>query len=227
MAFYLSLEHRGRDVYPDLKRVAADRREPGYELVRFEMLRQLGYFVTESSEHFSEYVPWFIKRAQPELLDQFNIPLDEYIARCEDQIADWSGLQDEVLSGNPDAIDAYEAKRAHEMNGNWQRRLAKAFPNDDQAATQHSARYSIPAVGPSHRPLRRVRLIDHSQYGNRSSASDLRQSAEWRLDRQPPVRLLRRSPLLGRQERHPANNRRSVAARTWPRSCRPTSTSSG
>jgi alpha-galactosidase len=137
MAFYLTLEHQGRDVYPDLQQVAADRREPGYELVRFEMLRQLGYFVTESSEHFSEYVPWFIKRAQPELIEQFNIPLDEYIARCEDQISDWSVLQEEVLSGNPDAIDAYEAKRANEMNGNWQRRLAKAFPSDPEASAQH------------------------------------------------------------------------------------------
>jgi alpha-galactosidase/6-phospho-beta-glucosidase family protein len=43
----------------------------------------LGYFVTESSEHFSEYVPWFIKRDRPDLLEQFDIPLDEYIAaRC-------------------------------------------------------------------------------------------------------------------------------------------------
>jgi alpha-galactosidase len=53
------------------------------------MLTRLGYFVTESSEHFSEYVPWFIKRDRPDLIEQFNIPLDEYIRRCEAQIADW------------------------------------------------------------------------------------------------------------------------------------------
>ena len=55
--------------------------------VRYEMLRRLGYFVTESSEHFAEYVPWFIKRDRPELIDRFNIPLDEYPRRCVEQIA--------------------------------------------------------------------------------------------------------------------------------------------
>lgn len=50
------------------------------------MLTRLGYFVTESSEHFAEYVPWFIKRDRPDLVERFNIPLDEYIYRCEAQI---------------------------------------------------------------------------------------------------------------------------------------------
>jgi alpha-galactosidase len=53
------------------------------------MLERLGYFVTESSEHFAEYVPWFIKRDRPDLLEKFNIPLDEYLHRCELQIAGW------------------------------------------------------------------------------------------------------------------------------------------
>ena len=53
------------------------------EKARYEVLRLFGYFVTESSEHFSEYVPWFIRRERPELIKQFDIPLDEYPARCE------------------------------------------------------------------------------------------------------------------------------------------------
>ena len=57
--------------------------------VRYEMLKRLGFFVTESSEHFSEYTPWFIKRDRPDLIDEFNIPLDEYITRCEKQISEW------------------------------------------------------------------------------------------------------------------------------------------
>src|SRR5215211_2323905 len=65
MAFYLRLERNGEDLYPALKQLAAERREPAYERVRFEMLRRLGYFVTESSEHFSEYVPWFIHGDRP------------------------------------------------------------------------------------------------------------------------------------------------------------------
>jgi alpha-galactosidase len=62
------------------------------------MFARLGYFVTESSEHFSEYVPWFIKRDHPELIDRFNIPLDEYIRRCEVQIADWDAMRADLES---------------------------------------------------------------------------------------------------------------------------------
>jgi alpha-galactosidase len=57
------------------------------------MFKRLGYFVTESSEHFSEYVPWFIKRDRPDLLDKYNIPLDEYLGRCEAQIKAWEYAQ--------------------------------------------------------------------------------------------------------------------------------------
>ena len=53
------------------------------------MMRRLGYFVTESSEHFAEYVPWFIKRDRPDLVERFNVPLDEYPRRCVEQIAGW------------------------------------------------------------------------------------------------------------------------------------------
>ncbi|KAA3663388.1 MAG: alpha-glucosidase/alpha-galactosidase, partial [Chloroflexi bacterium] len=57
------------------------------------MLKRLGYFVTESSEQFSEYVPWFIKRNRPDLIDRFEIPIDEYILRCESQIKKWGELK--------------------------------------------------------------------------------------------------------------------------------------
>lgn len=53
------------------------------------MFECLGYFVTESSEHFAEYVPWFIKHDRPDLIERYNIPLDEYIFRCEAQFKAW------------------------------------------------------------------------------------------------------------------------------------------
>ena len=93
MAFYLRLEHQGKDAYPLLRAVIKDGRVPDADRVRYDVLTKLGYFVTESSEHFSEYVPWFIKRDRPELIERFNIPLDEYIRRCEDQIARWDGMR--------------------------------------------------------------------------------------------------------------------------------------
>ena len=84
LAFYLELTHRGRDVYPELK---AKRDYPEWNRVRYEVMRHFGYFCTESSEHLAEYVPWFIKSAKPELIEELNIPLDEYLRRCEEQLA--------------------------------------------------------------------------------------------------------------------------------------------
>ena len=66
---------------------------PEWNRVRYEVLRHFGYFCTESSEHLAEYVPWFIKQARPELVETFNVPLDEYPRRCELQIAEWEELR--------------------------------------------------------------------------------------------------------------------------------------
>ena len=93
MSFYLRFEKKQngikQDLYPRLKEIAEHGSMPKDNLVRYEMLKRLGFFVTESSEHFSEYTPWFIKRDRPDLIDKFNIPLDEYITRCEKQISEW------------------------------------------------------------------------------------------------------------------------------------------
>jgi alpha-galactosidase len=93
MAFYLKFERNGEDLYPLIYRVIAEDRVPLENRVRYDMLRRLGYFVTESSEHFAEYVPWYIKRDRPDLIDRYHIPLDEYPRRCEVQIGEWKYLQ--------------------------------------------------------------------------------------------------------------------------------------
>ncbi len=93
MAFYLRFERKGEDLYPRIRKVIEEDRVPDWNRVRYEMFNRLGYFVTESSEHFAEYTPWFIKRDRPDQLERFNIPLDEYITRCEAQIADWEKLR--------------------------------------------------------------------------------------------------------------------------------------
>ncbi len=100
MAFYLRFEQNGKDLYPELYNVIKAGRVPDWNRVRYEMLTRLGYFVTESSEHFAEYVPWFIKRDRPDLIERFNIPLDEYIRRCEVQIADWDAMRAEYEDPN-------------------------------------------------------------------------------------------------------------------------------
>jgi len=96
MAFYLRLEHKGVDLYPALQRIIDGGRVPDWNQVRYEMLRRTGYFVTESSEHFAEYVPYFIRRDRPELIERFNIPLDEYPRRCELQIAFWQHMRQQL-----------------------------------------------------------------------------------------------------------------------------------
>lgn len=96
MAFYLRFERDGQDLYPLLHQVIAEGRVPDWNRVRYDMLQRLGYFVTESSEHFAEYTPWFIKRGRPDLIERYNIPLDEYPRRCERQIADWAALRHEL-----------------------------------------------------------------------------------------------------------------------------------
>jgi alpha-galactosidase len=96
LAFYLQLRHGGRDLYPDLRRKDD---VPEWNRVRYEVLRHFGYFCTESSEHLAEYVPWFIKQARPDLVDRFNVPLDQYPRRCEAQIAEWEQLRFSLENG--------------------------------------------------------------------------------------------------------------------------------
>ncbi len=99
MAFYLRFERDGEDLYPQLRALADSGQIPEENRVRYEMLRRLGYFVTESSEHFAEYVPWFIKRDRPDLIERFNIPLDEYPRRCVAQIEDWEAERKRLEDG--------------------------------------------------------------------------------------------------------------------------------
>jgi alpha-galactosidase len=110
MAFYLKFERDGQNLYPLLNKVINDGDVPDWNRVRYEMFKRLGYFVTESSEHFSEYVPWFIKRDRPDLIERFNIPLDEYIRRCENQIAEWEHLRHEL----EDEGKTITVQRSHE-----------------------------------------------------------------------------------------------------------------
>jgi alpha-galactosidase len=116
MAFYLRFERDGEDLYP-LIRMAMEAGSYGrryrdlYDHLRYEVFRRTGYFVTESSEHFSEYVPWFIKRDRPDLLEKYSIPLDEYITRCELQIEEWDTLKAALERGD---LDEVRHERSHE-----------------------------------------------------------------------------------------------------------------
>lgn len=77
----------GNDLYPEIRKRAAEKneKEKHDDMVRYEYIKHLGYYCTESSEHNSEYNPFFIKSKYPQLIDKFNIPLDEYPRRCVNQ----------------------------------------------------------------------------------------------------------------------------------------------
>ena len=65
--------------------------------MRYEYIRHLGYYCTESSEHNAEYNPFFIKSKYPEMIEEFNIPLDEYPRRCVNQIEGWEKEREDIL----------------------------------------------------------------------------------------------------------------------------------
>ncbi len=118
VAFFLKLEHGGRDLYPTLRQGYQSGRLPKPPLlmprcpnkVRYEVMDHLGYFCTESSEHFAEYVPWFIKDGREDLIDQFSIPLDEYPTRCVEQVANWKEQAKTLTNGRD-----IEVSRSHEF----------------------------------------------------------------------------------------------------------------
>ena len=98
MAWLLELKKNGVDYYPTVKELALQKENPHHDSVRFELMRNFGYYITESSEHNAEYHPYFIKKNYPELINELGIPLDEYPRRCEQQIADWEIQRDGIVN---------------------------------------------------------------------------------------------------------------------------------
>ncbi|MBB6636053.1 alpha-glucosidase/alpha-galactosidase [Cohnella thailandensis] len=99
MAWLLEVKKDGVDLYPEIKRRAAEKqKEKHHDMVRYELMNRFGYYVTESSEHNAEYHPYFIKRQYPELIEKYNIPLDEYPRRCVNQIEGWAKMRDSMVN---------------------------------------------------------------------------------------------------------------------------------
>ena len=127
-AWLLELSAAGADLYPEVKRRAAETNrvaragtEKHTDMVRFEMMRHFGYYVTESSEHSAEYFPYWIKSTHPELVEEFGIPLDEYLRRCIVQIERWR-TQSTTMVGNPDL--------SHERSVEYGSRIMEAIVTD-------------------------------------------------------------------------------------------------
>ena len=122
MGWLLELkDSKGNDLYPEIKKRAAAKNAAGKhnDMVRYEYIAKLGYYCTESSEHNAEYNPWFIKHRYPELIDRFNIPLDEYPRRCVSQIAAWAK--------DYETIAATAATKAHTRSSEYASYIMEAM----------------------------------------------------------------------------------------------------
>lgn len=147
MAFYLRLEHQGESLHPRIKEVADSGRVPDWNRVRYDVFKRFGYFVTESSEHFSEYVPWYIKQGRPDLIQTFNIPLDEYLGRCEVQAIAWQVLGAELDAPglqSPEALRALLESKAFKVTAGVIEHSVREFSNLE--AVQRSLEYGASII---------------------------------------------------------------------------------
>lgn len=130
MAWLLEITRDGEDLYPEIKKRAKEKQKTTHDdMVRFELMDKFGYYVTESSEHNAEYHPYFIKSQYPELIEKFNIPLDEYPRRCVNQIEDWQHMRDDIVNNQnlthersheygSYIIEAMETNKPYKIGGN-------------------------------------------------------------------------------------------------------------
>jgi alpha-galactosidase len=101
MAWLLELHDKaGNDLYPVIREKARQKNktEKHWDMVRYEYIEHLGYYCTESSEHNAEYNPLFIKSRYPEMIEEFNIPLDEYPRRCLKHDEIWDKEKLDILN---------------------------------------------------------------------------------------------------------------------------------
>ncbi len=123
MAFYLKLQKNGADLYPRLFEVMNKREIYDTNKVRFELMKRLGYFVTESSEHNAEYNPYFIPHGT-EFIDRFAVPIDEYLRRCDGIVTEFEEMK--AFSRNEAPIEVH---RSHEYGSTIIHSMATGKPS--------------------------------------------------------------------------------------------------
>jgi len=133
----LEISRNGEDLYPEIRRRAQLEKYLHKDTVRFEIMKRFGYYVTESSEHSAEYVPWFIKSDHPELVDAFHIPLDEYPRRCISQIKGWDGMPRVAPIRRDPRPRAHRGVRLLYLRGHGDRRSVHARRECAQRGAHH------------------------------------------------------------------------------------------
>lgn len=124
MGWLLDIKDKeGNDLYPQIRELAAKKNaeEKHDDMVRYEYIKNFGYYCTESSEHNAEYNPLFIKSKYPEMIEKYNIPLDEYPRRCIKQIAEWAEEKNKILA---------DGKITHERSKEYASYIMEAIVTD-------------------------------------------------------------------------------------------------
>ena len=122
MAWLLEITDKdGNDLYPEIKKRAKEKNagDKHWDMVRYDYIDKLGYYCTESSEHNSEYNPFYIKPGREDLIEKFNIPLDEYPRRCVNQIANWQKQYEELMAGGNIEHKRSREYASHIMEAIW------------------------------------------------------------------------------------------------------------
>lgn len=125
MGWLLEIQDKeGNDLYPEIKKRAAHKNaeEKHGDMVRYDYMEKFGHYCTESSEHNAEYNPYYIKSNYPELIEKFNIPLDEYPRRCVKQIKDWAEQKDTIMA---------DGNVSHERSHEYASRIMEAIVTDE------------------------------------------------------------------------------------------------
>ncbi|GDY58392.1 hypothetical protein SVIO_090150 [Streptomyces violaceusniger] len=97
-AWVLRLEHDGTDLYPRLDALIAEN-EQLRRRVRVDMYRRLGYYPTETSEHSSEYVPWYLHHAVE--VERLRLPIGAYLGIVDENVAAYERTRDALAAGAP------------------------------------------------------------------------------------------------------------------------------
>ena len=125
MGWLLEIKDKnGVDLYPEIKaRIEEKLADPDFDdKVRFDYIKNFGYYCTESSEHNAEYNMFYIKSKYPELIERYNIPLDEYPRRCVNQIEGWKNEYEQLLK---------DGVKAHERSNEYASRIMEAIVTDN------------------------------------------------------------------------------------------------
>ena len=124
MAFYLKMAKDGVDLYPRLFAAMDDPKVYNTNKVRFELMRRLGYFVTESSEHNAEYSAHFIPHGAAQV-ERFAVPIDEYLRRCDGIVDEFERMRKFAASDDPSPVP----HRSHEYGSTIIHSMATGTPS--------------------------------------------------------------------------------------------------